>query len=136
MEDRQRRDENHCLQRQREKGISPHPSSRTLTASSLQARRTAEAGAHALQTRRQLRVFLLNFQLRARGLSIRDGVDHLAFCPSQFSRSREILEGLSHLALLQEQLGHRTHGNVTVGVDYTPLACTLMTFDGIARQVI
>lgn len=87
----------------------------------LQARRAAQSGTHGLQSRSQLGVLFLNLQLGPCGLGVRDGVDDLGLCPGQLGGSLEILQRLRNLALLQEELGDCSHGNVAFGIDYTGL---------------
>lgn len=84
----------------------------------LHARGSTTHGAHGVQAGSQLGVLLLDLQLGAGGLGIRNGVYDLGLGASELGGPLEVLEGLGDLALLQEQLGHGANGNIALGVDY------------------
>ena len=88
----------------------------------LQRGRGGKASTHALQTGSKLGVLLLDFQLRAGGLGIGDGIDDLRLGTSKLSGALEVLEGLRDLALLQQKLGHRSYGDIAFGVDCKPVS--------------
>ncbi len=75
------------------------------------------AAAHTLQLARELGVLLLDLDLGAGGLGVREGVDQLALGAGQLGGALKVLEGLGHLALLEEELGHGGDGDVAFGVD-------------------
>ena len=80
---------------------------------------TATHGAHGVQAGSQLGVLLLDLQLGAGGLGVGDGVDDLSLGASQLSSALEVLESLGDLALLEEELGHGSNGNVALGIDWS-----------------
>lgn len=83
----------------------------------LHAGRGTTHGTHGIQAGSQLRVLLLDLQLGAGGLGVRDGVDDLGLGASKLGGPFKVFESLRDLALLQKQLGHGANGNVTLGVN-------------------
>lgn len=73
--------------------------------------------AHSLQLGCQLRVLFLDLQLGPRGLGVGKGIDNLARGARKLSSTLEVGEGIGHLALLQEELGHGGDGNIAFGID-------------------
>lgn len=77
----------------------------------------AGRAAHTLQPACKLRVLLLDLELCARRLGVRKSVDDLSFGAGKLSGALKVLEGVSDLALLQEELSHGGDGDVALGVD-------------------
>ena len=65
----------------------------------------------------ELWVLLLDLELRARGLSVRESVDYFAFGARKLGGALEVGESVGHLALLEQKLGHGGHGDVAFGVN-------------------
>lgn len=82
----------------------------------------SEAGPSRLQLRGQGWVFLLDLDLRPRGLCVGQRIHQLAFRARKVRRPLKVLERFCHLALLQEELGHRGDSNIALGVDCVVLA--------------
>ena len=66
---------------------------------------------------RQLGILFGDLNLSARGLSVGECVDNLAFSTSQLGGSFKVLESFGYLVLLQQELGHGCNGNVTLWVN-------------------
>lgn len=72
---------------------------------------------HALQAGSELWILLLHLQLRPRGLSIGEGIDDFTFGSGELGGALEVLEGVSDLALLEEELCHGGDGDIAFGID-------------------
>lgn len=88
---------------------------------------TATHGAHGVQAGSQLGVLLLDLKLGAGGFGVGDGVDYLGLGASQLSSALEVLESLGNLALLEEELGHGSNGNVALGINWSGISIYVYT---------